>query len=344
MTTTTNGRRKTGGLVKAPVTDTPIRIATVPDKSVADKYISRVVAMNGKTEVGDFDVFDITRKNGWNVLLEGDTGAGKTMAAMAYAAKNNLHFYSIPNNIGIEPSQLFGKFIPDETGGAIGVWQDGPVTDMVRNGGVLLVNEVNFLPPRVATVLFSLLDGRREIVLLEHKGELIRAHQGTECWCGAADCTDKLLLVVADMNPDYIGTSPMNQAFRNRFEIQIPWDYDPAVEVKLVRSKTLLDLAAKLRKARKEADIVTPTSTNMLAEFGRMVEAFGLGFAISNFVQHYDPDDRKAVTEAIKTMTANLEVDFAPKPKTKPVKKEATAAVGWTAIDDDADVQKWLNS
>jgi MoxR-like ATPase len=36
------------------------------------------------------------------------------------------------------------------------------------------------------------------------------------------------------MNPDYIGTTPLNYAFRNRFDIQIPWDYDDAVEEKLI--------------------------------------------------------------------------------------------------------------
>lgn len=322
MTVTTNKLVKKNGKASAIVTVE--RIASVPDPSIADKYVGRTIGVST-----EFEIFDFALARGFNVLLEGDTGTGKTMAAMAYAASKGMHFYSTPNNIGIEPSQLFGKYIPDEDGISLAFWQDGPVTDMVKHGGVLLINEVNFLPPRVATVLFSLLDGRREIALLEHKGEVIKAHPE--------------LLIIADMNPDYIGTQQLNAAFRNRFEIQLDWDYDPNVEASLVKSKTLREFAVNIRKARRKNDVETPTSTNMLIEFEEVVSTLGLKFALANLVQHYSTDDRKAVVEALRTITPNLEADYAklavPEPaataKPKPVSED------WDFVDDDTN--KWLN-
>jgi MoxR-like ATPase len=67
---------------------------------------------------------------------------------------------TISGNASMEPSQMTGKFAPD--GEWFGyVWIDGPVTDVVRNGGVLLLDEVNFINPKIYTNLYSLTDGRR---------------------------------------------------------------------------------------------------------------------------------------------------------------------------------------
>lgn len=309
------------------------RVASVPPKPVADKYVGR--NFGNKT---DFEVLDLATENQWNVLLEGDTGTGKTMVARAYAASRGKHFYSTPSNVGIDPSQMMGKFIPDPSGNALGVWQDGPVTDLVRHGGVLLINEVNFMPARVATALFSLLDGRREIALLDHKGEVIQAHPD--------------LLIIADMNPDYLGTAPLNAALRNRFEIQLHWDYDPNVEKALVKGGAIRRFATNMRKMMRDSQISTPTSTNMLEEFEKIATTLGIDFACENLVQHYNADDRQAVQDALRAMKANLEEDYKPKPKHAPV--VATAPVttvasnakwSFSGLDgEENEFEAWMNS
>lgn len=278
-------------------------LATVPEKRYADEYISR--KFHGKTE---FQVFKYAQETNTNVLIEGPTGPGKTSAALAYAATVKRPFYAIPSNIGIEPSQLFGKYIPADGGGF--VWQDGPVTDIVRNGGILLINEVNFMPERVATVLFGLLDKRREIVLLDHKGEVIRAHRGTDCWCGAKDCSDKVVLVMADMNPDYEGTRPLNKAFRNRFGIQLFWDYDVKIEQKLVNSVSLVGMAENIRIEAAKGGFETPVSTNMLVEFEKVYYAMGFEFAKMNFVNHFATEERSAVEQIVQTFSVNITDDL----------------------------------
>lgn len=290
--------------------DGALTIAEIPDMEYYDTYVSRRFGA-----MLDLDVLAKAHALGHNVLLEGPTGPGKTSFALAYAAKHQMPFYPIPSNVGVEPSQLFGKFIRVEDGSW--VWFDGGVTAIVRDGGVLLINEINFLAERIATVLFGLLDKRREVILLDHKGERVRAHRPPQvagarpCWCsdGAKCPPERAVLVAADMNPDYEGTRPLNRALRNRFALQIEWGYDRLVEEKLVKSRVLLDLAYKMRG---EGTYETPISTNMLQEFEAFVDAFGVEFAIANFTQHFSTDERSSVAEVFRIAHEKLVDDLVP--------------------------------
>ncbi|QZE10838.1 AAA-ATPase [Gordonia phage ChisanaKitsune] len=263
-----------------------IATATIPDQKYLDTYVSRKIT----DSITDFQVFEYADKLNHNMLLEGPTGSAKTSVALAYAAKVQKPFYAIPSNIGIEPSQLFGKFVPSPDGTIH--WVDGPVTQLVRRGGVLLINEVNFMPERVATVLFGLLDKRRQITLLDHNAEVIDAHPD--------------LLIVADMNPEYEGTRPLNKAFRNRFAVQLQWDYNDEVESVLIKSKALRELAKKLRADMETGGIDTPCSTNMLMEFERVFDEFGYDFAVMNFVNHFQPDERQSLGVIVETFKQNI--------------------------------------
>lgn len=189
---------------------------------------------------------------------------------------------------------MTGKYVADGNGSF--AWIDGPVTDVVRNGGVLLLDEVNFISPKIYTVLYSLLDGRRAITLLDHHGETIEAH--------------KDLTIFATMNPDYIGTTPLNFAFRNRFDIQIPWDYDDKVETKLVKSKALLVVAKQLRVEANKGQYETPISTNMLQEFVNFVDPLGYEFAVENFIAHFSSDEAASVRLVFQTHEHNIKTDF----------------------------------
>lgn len=266
-----------------------VRMALVPEPSLAERYIHRQIA-----GVQDFAIFDAALEQKKNVLLYGPTGPGKTTSAIAYAASKGLPMFMVSGAVSLESSQLFGRFIPDGVGGF--VWQDGGVTECVRHGGVLILDEVNFIPSKIATVLFSLLADTRHITLLDHKGETIRAH--------------KDLLVVATMNPDYHGTQELNAALRNRFRYQISWGYDNAVEKKLVPAKSLLSLAAALRAQEATESIQTPTPTNALVDFLDIAKDLGLDFAISNFTSRYLIDEQTAVRLVLDTYRANIEVDL----------------------------------
>lgn len=277
---------------KADTVQDDVMRVSVPDPDIAKTYVPRVIA--GKTEE---EIFDVAMDQGINVLLEGPTGSGKTRAVISYAAKRQLPFYNVPSNDGIEPSQIFGKYVPDESNPGALVWEDGPAVTVIRNGGVLLLNEVNFIPPRISTVLFGVLDHRREVVLMDHHGEIIKAHPR--------------LLVVADMNPDYAGTRMMNAAFRNRFGLQLVWPYSDDVENKLVPWDSLRTLANQLRQQMKAGTVETPVGTNMLVEFISVSYRLGYDLAKLSFVNHFSEEERGAVDNVLKTHETGLMADMA---------------------------------
>lgn len=264
-------------------------LAKIPRQELADKYVNRDIW--GRR---DYEVFDHARANKTNILIYGPTGPGKTTSVEAWCATRGIRLAMISGNASMEPSQLFGKFVPDGTGSYM--WIDGPVTDVVRNGGCLLLDEINFISPKIYTVAYPLLADDRSITLLDHRGEVINAHP---------DFT-----VFATMNPDYIGTTPLNFALRNRFDIQIPWDYDDVVEAKLVSSKALLVLAKQLRAEAAKGAYETPISTNMLMEFKPFADALGYEFAVENFIAHFAPEEVGSIRLVFEAHKHNLQEDM----------------------------------
>ena len=265
-------------------------LITVPDPKWGKEYINRKV-----NNVLDWDILDHARANTINVLIEGEAGSGKTICVQGYASARGLRYFNVSSNNGIDPSQLFGRWIPREDGHGYR-WQDGAVTQLVRHGGVLLLNEVNFLPARVSTVLFSLLDYRREIQLLENGGEVIKAHPN--------------LLIVADMNYGYKGTQELNQAFSDRFGIKLEFPYDRTIESKLIKSKAILTLAGQLRDQYDKEELTTPISTRSLVSFVDNIKHFGVDFAITSYVNGFNKDERNGVRLACETHKDNIAMDF----------------------------------
>lgn len=263
----------------------------IPDTELAKIYRHRKVA-----GVQDFALLEYAMRTKQNVLLMGDTGAGKTMVGAAFAAEKQIPYYSLPCDVSIDPTALFGKMSPTDRAGEF-EWVDGPVTELVRKGGVLNISEINFMPPKIAASLYPLLDGRRYVPLLGHRGEVVHAHED--------------LLIVADMNPNYRGTVELNAAFKNRFPLKIVWNYDDSVEKNLVKGTALRGIAKQLRDG---GEVRTPISTNLLMEFERMVQEDGLTyeFAVMNFLNAFSGNERDAVKNVFELRKTEIVRDYAP--------------------------------
>jgi MoxR-like ATPase len=290
--------------------------AYIPDPVIAEQYVGRQI--NG---VWDFTIAEVAYEECRNMLLMGETGSGKTLFGEAWAAKMGLPYYSLPCDISIDTTAITGKLQPTEIAG-LAEWMDGPLAELIRGGGVFNVSEGNMMSAKIAAVLYPVLDGRRYLVLLGHKGEVLRAHVGTQvpdgkggfrkCWCDLDDdeCNSKRILVVMDLNPNYRGTVELNAAFLNRFDFKIQWNYDPAVEEKLIQWPTVRAFAVKLRDMHGK-ELVTPVSTNMLMEFEKFANNARLGtaFAIENFVSAFRLNEREPVKKVIELMVADIEKD-----------------------------------
>ena len=265
--------------------------AYIPAPSVAENYVGRKV-----WGVWDATIADQAVKEKKNILLMGDTGSGKTLFGEAYASKNKTLYYSLPCDVSIDTSALFGRMQPTDVVGKFR-WQDGPITQIVRHGGVLNISEINFMTPKIAASLYPLLDNRRYIPLLGHEGEVVRAHPD--------------LLIIADMNPNYRGTMELNAAFKNRFDFKIPWGYSAEVEERLVKFPTMREIAAQLRLLR-DTEIETPVSTNMLMEFESfaMNPELGMTFAVANFLAAFELSEQDSVSKIFDLQQKKLAQDM----------------------------------
>ena len=253
-------------------------------------YVPRKFA-DGLTEE---QIYTYALKAKKNVSVQGHAGTGKTTSFMTFSAKHGLEFGSMSCNAGVEPSQFFGRYVPNAEGKL--EWRDGLFTHFFRNGGVLVIDEANFLPQKIASVLHGVLDDRRVLTLLEHDGEVITAHEN--------------LLIAMCYNDGYKGTSKFNEAFADRFWIKLNFEYDTEIEKKFIPSSTLLDLAKSMRADSIAGVYETPVSTRLLKQFVDLAQNLSYDFAVDNFVNNFRDDERSSVKLLLDSQRHNLEMEL----------------------------------
>ena len=157
------------------------------------------------------------------VLVEGETGVGKTSAFRYLAGLTQSPYRRLNLNGSTTVDEFVGKVMLDKEGT---YWVDGVLIDAMRKGHWLVLDEINAALPEILFVLHSLLDDDGYVVLAEHNGEVVRPHSNFR--------------VFATMNPSegqYSGTKELNQAFLDRFA-KMTFDFPTlAQEKKMVTSR-----------------------------------------------------------------------------------------------------------
>lgn len=248
-------------------------------------------------------MFDYALKERMNVMIVGEAGTGKTTSAMAYASKRKMNFFAVPCNSAIDFTQLTGGLYP--TADRNLEWIDGAVTKIVREGGLLLLNELNNAPKNLSQYLMSLLDDRRCVTLMSHGNEVVQAH--------------KDLLIVADMNPStYRGTQLLNEAWKDRFEIKVNYNYDSAIEKKFISSSSLLELANGMRATSRRDEhasdrgtiFETPVSPRILKTFEKLATGLNFDFASEVFINNFSDDEKPAVKMLLEGTSYNIKEEL----------------------------------
>jgi MoxR-like ATPase len=187
--------------------------------------------------------------------------------------------------------------------------ENGTITETLIikawNKCFLAIEEINFSPVDLMSVWFSVLDARREIVLGEHKGEILKAGPG--------------LMIVATMNPDYIGTNKLNRALVDRFPLKLNVEYDKHIEHAIIRrygkkwgfkSRDVLflkEFICKIRDTYKAEEIETNISTRMIEEYIEMWGLFGKDMAKEALINSFDQDDSIKVEQFWKIIESSNE-------------------------------------
>lgn len=267
------------------------------------QYISRVLP-GGKTDIEVLtDYWSDRDSNGYsiNVGLVGDTQSGKTMLvevmSLVLAKKMGLSkplpIFTLSGSSAITDHDIFGQPRPAVDGSDRLVWMEGIVAKACRVGGILYVDEVNAMPGNVTSALHPVLDDRRQFVNL--RKPVSDGHGGYQ---PEVVNVAKDLWVLCTYNPGYAGMSKTNEAFANRFA-WLQWDYDAAVEAKLIKSPAVLLLGQALRLARETRAITTPVGTSALQRLERDLARLDVDYALWAFTGQFTSKTEKAKVETI---------------------------------------------
>ena len=137
------------------------------------------------------------------VLLKGPTGSGKTKLAQSVSKFFNQPMQSVNCSVDLDAESLLGfKTIIQKNGSTAIDFIEGPVIQAMKKGHILYIDEINMARPETLPILHSVLDHRR-VLTNPFTGEVIYAHEA--------------FTVISAINEGYVGTSPMNEALKNRF-------------------------------------------------------------------------------------------------------------------------------
>tara|TARA_B100001971_G_scaffold12966_1_gene10311 strand:+ start:188 stop:1015 length:828 start_codon:yes stop_codon:yes gene_type:complete len=166
------------------------------------------------------DILDSAFEKGLFVLIIGPKGTGKTSLVTEYAIQKSKKLESINFSLRTRESHLIGTKSLSE--GNIG-FDEGILVKSMREGNILYLDEINAAEADVLLRLDEALDDRRQIVLKESDGEIIKAK---DSW-----------FVIATINPlTHVGTKELPPQLLSRFPVRIRLDYPPEdVEYKIIK-------------------------------------------------------------------------------------------------------------
>jgi len=166
------------------------------------------------------DVLDSAFEKGLFVLVIGPKGTGKTSLVREYAAHKSKKLESINFSLRTRESHLIGTKSLSE--GNIG-FDEGVLVKSMKEGSILYLDELNAAEADVLLRLDEALDDRKQIVLKESDGQVIKA---ADSW-----------FAIATINPlTHVGTKELPPQLLSRFPVRIRLDYPPEdIEYKIIK-------------------------------------------------------------------------------------------------------------
>jgi len=185
------------------------------------------------------------------VLIIGPKGTGKTSLVRDFAKNKNLNLESINFSLRTRESHLIGTKTLTE--GTVR-FDEGLLIKSMREGNMLYLDEINSAEADVLLRLDEALDDRRQIVLKESTGEVVKAKEN---W-----------FVVATINPlTHSGTKELPPQILSRFPVRIRLEYPP--------EKIELDIVKKHVSGNHESDIIQAIKlANTLRQAAAVEELF----------------------------------------------------------------------
>ena len=213
------------------------------------------------------DILNSAFEKGLFVLVIGPKGTGKTSLVMEYAIQKSKKLESINFSLRTRESHLIGTKSLVE--GNIG-FDEGVLIKSMKEGSILYLDELNAAEADVLLRLDEALDDRRQIVLKESDGQVIKA--------------DDSWFTIATINPlTHVGTKELPPQLLSRFPVRIRLDYPPEdVEYKIIKKhvKNLheteilqgIKLANTLRQASAVEELYYSPSIRETIAYAKLLE------------------------------------------------------------------------
>lgn len=201
------------------------------------------------------------------VLIIGPKGTGKTSLVREFATSKNAKLGSINFSLRTRESHLIGT--KTLTNGTVS-FEEGLLIKSMREGSMLYLDEINSAEADVLLRLDEALDDRRQVVLKESTGEVVKSK---EKW-----------FVIATINPlTHSGTKELPPQLLSRFPVRIRLEYPPEnIELEIIKKYVLknhdsdiiqaIRLANTLRQAAAVEELFYSPSLRETIAFGKLLD------------------------------------------------------------------------
>ncbi len=179
---------------------------------------------------------------------------------------------------------------------------DGPLPKAMKEGKLLVLDEMDAGQPEVLFCLHAVLTGQP--LINTKNGEIVVAAEGFNI-AATANTVGR-----GDMTSLYTGTTVLNEAFLDRFTYTFKFDYPPPKTEELILTKRtgvsqayakqIVELANRARTAMKEGDIYSSFSVRKsLALAQALVDGIDLKMALRiSVIDRVSDEDGKVLNEA----------------------------------------------
>ena len=214
-----------------------------------------------------FEIIDSAFEKGLFVIIIGPKGTGKTTLVREYAIRKSKNLQSINFSLRTRESHLVGsKTLLD---GNIG-FDEGILVKSMKEGSILYLDEINAAEADVLLRLDEALDDRRQLILKESSGEIIKAK---DSW-----------FVISTINPlTHVGTKELPPQILSRFPVRVRLDYPPEdIEYQIIKRHVKnpneaevlqgIKLANVLRQASAVEELYYSPSIRETIAFAKLIE------------------------------------------------------------------------